>query len=394
MSEARSSAAVMLAEASDTFRQYFGAPHRLAAQAPGRVNFIGDHTDYTDGVAMPFAIDRHLLVLAREREPGNTEIRLRSSADDHEHRIDLTPDPLPGSTHWDRYLRGLLQGLREHAIRPPALDLLVHSNLPVGAGLSSSAALELAALHVLLAAAGRTLDAEAMIRLAQRAEHDYADVPCGLLDQFCVQHATADSLLLFDSRSVSADVVRLPRDEIGFLVINSHIAHTLSDGGYAARREQCDRLQQALGQSLRDTTIEDLEAAVSDPLLLSRGRHVINENQRVRAMREALPAADWKRVGALLFESHASLRDDFEVSCSEIDLLVALASELTDQGLIGARMTGGGFGGSIIALVHLPQADGLMAAIGSRYREATGIRTDPVLVQPGPGAGLIEQESA
>ena len=374
------------------FADLFAAAPTLAAFSPGRVNFIGEHTDYTNGLCMPFAIDRFVVVLgALADRSGTARIRLRSLTNSDVIEIPLEDGAQRPSDDWSTYARGVLFGLHERGVTVPSLDVLVVGNLPVGAGLSSSAALEVALIRLFLKAAEQTLTDDEIMLIAQQAEHDFAGVPCGLLDQFSVVAGRESQLLLFDSRERSGTAVPIARHELTFLVIDSQVNHSLSDGAYAERRSQCEQLEDLLQKSLRDAGLAELERATDDPILLKRGRHIISENQRVLDMRLALANGDWTRVGALLFEGHASLRDDFEVSCAETDLLVALASDFQQQGLVGARMTGGGFGGSVIALVPESSADALGTEIARRYKAATGLMTTPLKVTPANGAGIIDQ---
>ncbi|MFK8051409.1 MAG: galactokinase [Woeseiaceae bacterium] len=375
-------------QAANLFAEQFGTQPTLTAFAPGRVNLIGEHTDYTDGLSMPFAIDRYLVMAARLGSDDAKGIRLRSTASDDEQFIDLTNTPVP-SKDWSTYVRGVIAGLTSRGIKIPAMDILVHSTIPAGAGLSSSAALEVAAAHLLLAASGHTLAIDELVLLAQKAEHEFANVPCGMMDQFSVANGRAGELLLFDSRDLSAKPVPMQADGKTFLVIDSQVNHALSDGAYAERRRELETVQHAMGKSLRDASLDDVENATDDIVLRRRGRHVVTENQRVRDMAQALAQADWKSAGSLLFEGHASLRDDFETSCSETDLLVALGSDLTGSGLIGARMTGGGFGGSVIALVEADAAADIGKLITERYQLSTGLMTTPLFVTPSAGAGIL-----
>ncbi|MEN7341674.1 MAG: galactokinase [Pseudomonadota bacterium] len=370
------------------FSRRFGGKASFAAFAPGRANFIGEHTDYTDGLCMPFAVDRHLLVLAAKNDTAHT-IRLSSTHVDTSADVRLDEGKLEPSSDWSTYIRGVVQELRDVGIEAPPLDILVHSTLPGGAGLSSSAALEVATIHVVLASLGRELPGEDIMLIAQRAEHRFAGVPCGLLDQFSVVAGRANKLLLFDSRDKTGEPVHMADTALSMVIVNSMVAHSLVDGEYAERREQCEAVEKQLGKSLRDATLADLDAHVASPLLNRRGRHIITENQRVLDMRDALARGDRQRIGALLFEGHASLRDDYETSCAETDLLVALASNLTASGVIGARMTGGGFGGSVLVVADSDQAANVGEILCERYDEATGLQTEALIVTPADGAGVL-----
>ncbi|MEO0998941.1 MAG: galactokinase family protein, partial [Pseudomonadota bacterium] len=304
------------------FREHYGREPAWVSVAPGRVNLIGEHTDYTGGFAMPFAIGR-AVAIAADRASASGLTRAATARDGSAASIDLAADPLPRTGDWSDYLRGVIQGHRDAGIDPGALDLYVHSDLPSGAGLSSSAALEVATALIVEAAAAVTHDPERTIRLCRQAEHDYAGVPCGHLDQFAVVMARHGACLLFDARALQATPVPFALPETELLLLDSGVRHALGDSEYPRRRAECEAAEQALGCSLRDATAAAVDRLLArDSLLGRRARHIVSENTRVLAMRDALERADSKAAGALLYAGHASLAQDFEISAAEIDWLV------------------------------------------------------------------------
>jgi galactokinase len=271
---------------------------------------------------------------------------------------------------------------------------LIDSNVPLGAGLSSSAALEVAVATLLEAAAGRTLDPVDKARLCQRAEHEYAGMPCGIMDQFSSTLGAAGKLLLIDCRAESAELVPFDDKAVSVLVINTNVKHELTGSEYAQRRSQCEEAARLLGaEALRDVTRDGLEANRGrlDELLYRRARHVVTENERTLRAADAVKAGAWPVVGELMYASHASLRDDYEVSCAELDALVELAGDVGPSGgVIGARMTGGGFGGSIVALVESGREREVAGRVCRGYRERFGIDATPFVTNPARGAHIVQ----
>ncbi len=337
--------------------------------APGRVNLIGEHTDYNGGYVLPFALDLPVFVAAAKRSDG---ILTAASLQQPEHRWQTTVGELaPGERHsWATYAFGVVWALRRAGHDIGGCDIVLHGTVPSGAGLSSSAAIECA---VGLAAAdlyGIEMPRETLARLAQQAENDYVGVPCGLLDQMAASVCRPGHALFFDVREDRYEHVPFaPSDEgLALVVINTRVRHSHADGSYAARRRACEEAAERLGVSLlRDISVEGLDdalAALDDDTLRRRTRHVVTENERVLETVRLLRAGRLADIGPLLIASHVSLRDDFEVSCAELDVAVdaALAS-----GALGARMTGGGFGGSAIALVPLDAVTELRSAVESAF---------------------------
>lgn len=376
----------LLIRVRDAHLQHYGVQPQWLASAPGRVNLIGDHTDYTGGFALPFAIDRYTVVSASADRDEASEIRIFSTLSGESVSVTLgDPDASVAEPFWHDYLRGVLTLMRAEGFDVPGLSICVHGDLPVGSGLSSSASLELAVATLVEGINGRQLNSLTKILLCQRAEHDYARVPCGILDQFSICEARQHSGLLLDCRSQSAESVAMTPEKIGFLVIDSQIRHQHSGGGYAARREQCEEAQIELGCSLRDATPENV-ASLSTPLLQKRAGHVVSENKRVEDFSAALSHHDLALAGEIMFASHDSLRHDFEVSTPEVDALVEICR--TTGGVLGARMTGGGFGGSVIVMAPPHQLPLIASSIADRYSAATGHSTEPLLVNVVSGCQL------
>ena len=308
--------------------------------APGRVNLIGEHTDYNGGFVMPVAIDRRTTVAAGRRDDGTLLGRSLQLVDD---------------TGWMAYVDGVARALAEQGVDVGGASVLVDSDIPPGAGLSSSAALEVAVAAALAALAGTELAQPELAAVAHRAETEFVGVPVGVMDQTVVALALQGHAVFLDTRSLEVEQVPFdPRAHgLSLVVIDSGVRRRLDDGRYAERRKECEAAAAALGVAqLRDATLADIEASAMDETLRRRARHVVREDDRVLRAVEALRAGELLALGSLLLASHASLRDDFDVSSDELDIIV---EEAMDRGAIGARMTGAGFGGCAIAL--LPERD-------------------------------------
>jgi galactokinase len=311
--------------------------------APGRFNIIGEHTDYSGGLAMPAALD---LGCAVAFAPA-TASAARLTALDYDDSIPFPPI-FTRRGDWSDYVSGCAEVLRSDGLILPPCNMAIASCLPQGLGLSSSAALGVASLLALCAAAGRTLPRMDLARLAQLSENRHVGVPCGILDPFASLHGQTDTALLLDCSDLSFAPVALPSG-IAFLIVDSGVRRQLRDGGYAARRQDCEEAASALGlRWLRDAAPDDAVSARLSPRQQRRVRHVISENARVTAMRHALLSGDCDAAGRLLCDSHRSLRDDFDVTCEATDRLCELLSGAS--GVFGARQMGGGFGGCVIAI--------------------------------------------
>jgi galactokinase len=385
----------MLVKAADeVFLKQFGRPARWLVAAPGRVNLIGEHTDYNDGFVLPMAIERHVVVAADRPQGWNVGMskptRLFSAAVQQEATIPAEGPATPGPVPWARYLEGVVAGWRRLGHDAGPFDAVIHSDVPLGGGLSSSAALEVATATLLESLTGVRLEPLPKAFLCQKAEHEFAGVPCGIMDQCASILGRAGALLLLDCRVLTVEPVQLSDPEVVALIVNSNVKHALEEGAYAKRRQQCAKASQVLGtRSLRDVTPESLAQAQSklDPLLFRRAQHVVTENARTVEAARAIRQGDWDTVGRLMYASHDSLRDDYEVSCPELDLLVRLAAEV--EGVIGSRMTGGGFGGCTISLVRRQQLERVMQHLEEGYQRECGRQASLFVTSPADGARVI-----
>lgn len=376
------------------FEKAYGRPPTWIAAAPGRVNVIGEHTDYNDGFVLPMAIDRYTVVAAASSDQP-AAIRLRSAASADPAVIDLNGplEPAPRGT-WYNYPLGVIAGFMARGVKPPGFDALIESTVPLGGGLSSSAALEVSTATVLERMTGHKLDPVGKALLCQQAEHQYAGMPCGIMDQFISVLGQADHLLLLDCRSRETQLVPMSDPAVSLLVANTNVKHELTGGEYAERRRQCETAAAVLGvKALRDTTLPHLQAASArmDAVVFRRARHVIGEIARTVEAARLVQQSRWPEVGELMYASHASLRDDYEVSCQELDAVVEIARGLGSAGgVIGCRMTGGGFGGCAVALVRTDSIDTVSSTIASEYERRTGIKATLFTSRPAAGACVLK----
>ncbi|MDP9432125.1 MAG: galactokinase [Actinomycetota bacterium] len=354
----------------EAFGRLTGRPPEGLWAAPGRVNVIGEHTDYNDGFVLPFAIDRRVVVAAARRDDGLCRVHSLQQPDQPvtAELASLAPGNVSG---WAAYVLGVAWVLRERGAALGGVDLMLSGDVPSGAGLSSSAALECAAGLALADLFGLTDDATERARIAQRAENDFVGVPCGLMDQLASTRGLAGHALLIDIRTLDVRPTPLHLEAAGLtlLIVDTRASHSLADGEYARRRASCEAAARSLGvAALRDVEAQDLLAVLArlDDVTARRVRHVVTENARVLQVDTALQGGDWAAVGQLMTASHVSLRDDYEVSAPELDTVVEAALGV---GALGARMTGGGFGGSAIALVAADAADGVTEAVTGAFAQ-------------------------
>jgi galactokinase len=382
-----------VAAASARFERAFGGKPTLAAAAPGRVNLIGEHTDYNDGFVLPMAIAHQAVVVAAPSDAGGKRVRLASTAFDGIAQFSADGSLQRGEPKWSNYIRGVVAGFLARGVAVPGFDAVIDSSVPVGGGLSSSAAIEVSAATLLEMLTGVNLGGVAKALLAQKAEHEYAGMPCGIMDQFISAMGQEGHALLIDCRSHETQAVPLDDPGVTVLIINTNVKHELTGGEYAQRRAQCEAAAAALGvKALRDATLEQLEAAHGrlDALVFARAHHIITENTRTLAAADALRRRDWSAVGKLMYASHRSMQHDFAISCSELDVLVDLAQGLGEkEGVIGSRMTGGGFGGCTVSLVRAGQLQPVADALAQGYRQRTGIEPSLFVSRPGPGARSV-----
>lgn len=379
---------------ADQFSRVYGHAPSWIAAAPGRVNVIGEHTDYNDGFVLPMAIERYAVVAAAP-SAGPPRVQLRSTDTNAKPVvIDLGEGmrPLPKGT-WANYPAGVIAGFRSRSVSLPGFDALIHSTVPLGGGLSSSAALEVATATLLEAMTGKLLDPVDKALLCQQAEHEYAGVPCGIMDQFISVMGRKDHLLLLDCRTRKTELVPMSDPSVELLVTNTNVKHELGSGEYARRRAQCEAAAKAMGvSSLRDACMGCVEKAKSkmDDVVLRRARHVIGEIDRTPKAAQAIRNSKWEEAGELMYASHNSLRDDYEVSCSELDAVVEIAKNIGAKGgVYGCRMTGGGFGGCTVALVKTDAVDAVSEKIAENYKRKTGIEATLFVSRPAAGAMVL-----
>ncbi len=377
--------------AADTFRSRFNRSPAGVWSAPGRVNLIGEHTDYNGGYVLPFAIDLRTQAAVARRDDGRVRVlSVQRGGDAVEFAIeDLKPHAGSG---WAGYAVGVVWALRDKGFDVDGLDIVLDGHVPNGAGLSSSAALECAVGLAALELSGIALPLEDLARIAQYAENEYVGVPCGLMDQMAVSVCRADHALFFDVRDDVREHEPFAPDDDGLavLVINTRAQHAHAGGAYAERRKSCEAAAKQLGVAyLRDVARSELDAALrtlDDDVLRRRARHVITENDRVLTTVDLLRNGRLSEIGPLLTASHESLRDDFEVSAPELDTAVdaALAS-----GALGARMTGGGFGGSAIALINTGDVDPVQRAVAAAFEREGFVA--PQFLSPKASAGVVRE---
>lgn len=370
-------------------REFGGVPAGIW-QAPGRVNLIGEHTDYNEGFVLPFAIDRTARVAVAVR-PDNS-VRLLSTYGD-QGVVTTSLDSLqPGSAKgWTKYPLGVMWALRQRGIDVPGVDLLLDSNVPLGAGLSSSHAIECAVISALNELTGAGLQAEDMVLATQQAENDFVGAPTGIMDQSASLRGSKGHAVFLDCRDQNVRLVPFETEpaDLVMLVIDTKVSHSHADGGYASRRASCDLGAEVLGvKALRDVQVGELEEAsgLLDEVTFRRVRHVVTENDRVLQTVDLLAGEGPAAIGPLLDASHASMRDDFEISCPELDLAVEASRA---NGAIGARMTGGGFGGAAIALTPVDSEQMVRDAVVKAFAAAGFTEPDIFTVTPAAGAARI-----
>jgi galactokinase len=380
---------------AELFTRCFNRAPRWIVAAPGRVNLIGEHTDYNDGFVLPMAIERYT-VIAGDRN-SDRQVNLHSLTTGESAQFSLRTTVEKGDPAWSNYVRGVVAGFQGRGVKVPGFDAVIGSSVPFGGGLSSSAALEVASATLLEVLTGTKLDPTEKALLCQKAEHEFAGVPCGIMDQFTSIFARESHALLLDCRSHKITPAPLLDPAISVMIINTGVRHKLVTGEYAARRSQCEAAAKALKiSSLRDATPKDLERAKPgmDPVAYRRARHVLSENERTLKAAMALDTGDWRAMGQLMYASHASLRDDYQVSCKELDAVVEIAQSIGEKdGMIGCRMTGGGFGGCAVALVASDAVQRITRHIDSAYEKRTGIQASVFATRPAGGARVLDSQS-
>ncbi len=373
----------------ETFQKIFAAPPEVVVRAPGRVNLIGEHTDYNDGFVLPAAIDRHITFAGRRRDDRTVRAHSADFGDSIEFSLDnIQRDDVHS---WSNYLRGVSKFLEEDGHRLAGADVVFGGNVPRESGLSSSAALEVGAAAFWRRLMGLQIDPVYAAKLSRRAENEFVGVPCGIMDQFISALGRQDHALFLDCRDLTYRHVPL-RGDVKIVVCNSGVKRALAQSEYEVRLKQCRQAVSQLGtaglavKSLRDVDSADLEAgrkALAE-LLLRRARHVVTENERVLEAVKVLEEGDLERFGELMNASHVSLRDDYEVSSKELDVLVEVAWQ--QPGVLGARMTGAGFGGCTVNLVRRDAAEAFAEAVARGYQEALGLKAEVYVCQASEGA--------
>lgn len=377
---------------NDLHKERFGQKPRVFA-APGRVNIIGEHTDYADGFVMPAAIDFATFAAISPRGDGSVVIRSENYREQVKHALNDLPEK--GNGHWSAYPLGVLSVLREEGVEIPAFSLTLNGDVPVGAGLSSSAAIEVSTMAAVLSLTDAEISLPRMAQLCQRAENGYVGASTGIMDHFIACYGEADHALLLDCRSLEFRLAPIPPG-LSLVISNTMVKHSHAGGAYNTRRDEVEegtailRRHRPEIRKLRDATVEDLKkwGGEMPSGVLKRTRHVITENERTVAAADALESGDLKTLGRLMYEAHASYRDDFEASCPEADIMVELASR--EEGCIGARLTGGGFGGCTVNLVETARARQFSDNLHQGYKNATGIDADIYLCHASAGAHEVE----
>ena len=385
-----------------SFARRFAREPQGLAKAPGRVNLIGEHTDYNEGFVLPVAIDRAVIAAFAAR--SDRQVRVYSLGFDQEDSFPLDNiERLEGDV-WSNYVRGVAAVLQEAGYQLTGVDMAIQGDVPIGAGLASSAALEVAVLGAFQHAAELAIDPRDQALLAQRAENEFVGVSCGVMDQMAAVMGRRDHALLIDCRSLETEAVPLNLAAHGLKIVVAHtgVRRALSDSAYNQRRQECSRAVQVLANvivarpvgALRDITSKDLSAqqgSLPDPLA-QRARHVVGENERVLETVEALRRGDLTTIGRLLYASHQSLRRDYEVSSPELDLMVQLACRL--EGVVGARMTGAGFGGCTVNLVRQEAVDSFREQVVETYRSRTSLPAEMYVCEAVDGLRIIAEANA
>lgn len=384
-------------EMRDSFADRFRQRCRVIARAPGRVNLIGEHTDYNDGFVLPIATEQETWVAAAPRD--DQTVRVYSTELDDQQTWPIDDWQAADFPHWTAYVAGVAALLRLRGTRLGGFDLLIRSDVPPGGGLSSSAALEIATALALTDIADISLEPNELIDLCRKAEHDYAGVPCGLMDQSVSLAARSGTAFLLDCRSREIRYIPCDLGDHVFVIIDTGVRHELAAGEYARRQQECRqavdyfrRLDPQV-RALRDVSFDAVRSHIKqmDPLPASRAKHVTSENERTLAAAEALRAGDLSRFGRLMTESHRSLRDDYQVSCRELDQIVRIVTAV--EGVRGARMTGGGFGGCVVALTRETSVAWIEHAIVHHYQPPPNRPAKLLRTHPGRGASIEFSQS-
>ncbi len=392
---------------TSAFREKFGSEPRVVVRAPGRVNLIGEHTDYNEGFVFPTAIDRDMIIAASpkpkpadpENEVEDREVVVYSLEYRQEDRFSLDLLEKSADHPWINYLRGTLKALQQAGLKTQPFSAVISGNIPPGAGLSSSAAYSVATALMQREMCGFSLPGKELALLAQKAENEFVGVKCGIMDPFISALGEKDAALLLDCRSLNYRTIPLPlkKEGVSIVITNSGVQRGLVDSEYNARRQQCQEgvelLKKASGfddiATLRDVVMSELEefGSTLPPIILKRCRHVISENERCIRATEALERGDLRAFGKLMNDSHRSLQQDFQVSCTELDVLVELTQNHT--GVLGSRMTGAGFGGCSVTLMQTNAVETFQNQVIPAYESHTGKKAEVYVCNSVSGAGLV-----
>ncbi|MEN0678229.1 galactokinase [Plesiomonas shigelloides] len=376
----------------NAFKATLGYAPTHIVQAPGRVNLIGEHTDYNDGFVLPCAINYQTVVAAAKRDDNIVRV-ISVDYGNAQDEFDLTQEiAFQHDKMWTNYIRGVVKCLLARGFQFTGADIAVSGNVPQGAGLSSSAALEVVIGQTFKVLFNLEISQAEIALNGQQAENEFVGCNCGIMDQMISAEGSQQHAMLLDCRSLETTSVSMP-EELAVVIINSNKKRGLVDSEYNTRREQCEAVAAIFGvKALRDVTLEQFnqKSHELDPLLRKRARHVITENYRTLDAAQALSQHDMQRMARLMAESHASMRDDFEITVSEIDTLVAMVKEVIgERG--GVRMTGGGFGGCVVALVPHDLVASVQAVVDANYEAQTGLKAAIYVCQAMDGAGLVER---
>ncbi len=371
-----------------SFAERFGHAPDLVVRAPGRVNLIGEHTDYNDGFVLPCAIGPATMVAISKRHDNNVEVIAADFGDAGDQFGLALPLQRNIEQPWADYVRGMISALLNAGYALSGAKIAIAGNLPKGAGLSSSASLEVAVGKAMSALADIDIDNTRLAQIAQRAECDFVGTQCGIMDQLICAQGKAGHALLIDCRSLGLTDAPVP-DDVAIMIVHSGVTRGLVDGHYNARRRQCEAAATAMGvPALRDADLDMLAAASLDAVTKKRARHVITENQRTLDAADALAKSDLATLGMLMAQSHISMRDDFEITVPPVDALVTMLQKaIGTPG--GARMTGGGFGGACVAVMPIAMVADVQAAITAEYRTPEGNAPIIMVERPGPGVAIL-----
>ena len=381
-----------IGEIERKFSDLFGSPPEFIVRAPGRVNLIGEHTDYNDGFVFPAAIDRDVLIAGSVRRDQQVRAYALNFNQSSTFGLDHVQPASEGREKWSNYLRAMAWVFHKEGLGTQGMNCVTLGNVPLGAGLSSSAALLVASGLAFSAGAGLEIEPVRLALLAQKAEREFVGVNVGIMDQYISALGQKDHALLIDTRSLTYEAVPLPHSGVSIVIADTNKKRGLVDSEYNTRRSECERAVEILKQflpdikALRDVSVEEFERYQDKlpEITRKRARHVITEDERTLESVDVLKSGDIARFGVLMNESHASLRDDYEVSCKELDALVIAARSV--EGVYGARMTGAGFGGCTVSLVKSEAVETFQKQVAERYKQATGLNTTIYVTTASQGA--------